>query len=117
MGSNNKYDLEERTYQFAKDIRLFIKHVPKTLTNVDDCKQLGRSSGSVGANYIEANEAVSRKDFIYRIKICRKEIKESRLFLKLFDTGMENDEPKHQLINEAIELEKIFGAIIRNSSD
>jgi len=117
MGSGNKYDLEERTYQFAKDIRLFIKHVPKTLTNVDDCKQLGRSSGSVGANYIEANEAVSRKDFIYRIKICRKEIKESRLFLKLIDTGIEKDEPKHRLINEAIELEKIFGAIIRNSSD
>ncbi|MDZ7757127.1 four helix bundle protein [Rhodohalobacter sp.] len=117
MGSDNKYDLEERTYKFAKDIRSFIKHVPKTLTNVDDCKQLGRASGSVGANYIEANEAVSRKDFIYRIKICRKEIKESRLFLKLIDTGLEKDVPKQNLINEAIELEKIFGAIIRNSSD
>ena len=45
MGSGNKNDLEKRTYQFFKDIRLFIKHVPKTLTNVDDCKQLGRSSG------------------------------------------------------------------------
>jgi len=117
MGSDNKYDLEERTYRFAKDIRSFIKLVPKTLTNVDDCKQLGRSSGSVGANYIEANEAVSRKDFIYRIKICRKEIKESRFFLKLIDTGKGNNETKLQLINEAIELEKIFGAIIRNSSD
>jgi four helix bundle protein len=117
MGDNNKYDLEERTYQFANDVRSFIKHVPKSLTNVDDCRQLGRASGSVGANYIEANEAVSRKDFVYRIKICRKEIKESRFFLRLIETGKENDEVKSQLINEAVELEKIFGAIIRNSSD
>lgn len=70
-----KYDLEERTFEFADKVRTFTKQIPKRVTNIDDIKQLIRSSGSVGANYIEANEAISRKDFIYRIKICRKRIR------------------------------------------
>lgn len=64
-----------------------------------------RSSGSVAANYIEANESLSKKDFVMRIKICRKEAKESRLWLRLCD---ENGE----LIKESAELTKIFGAIL-----
>ena len=77
--SSKRYDLEERTLKFSKKTRFFIKKLPRTITNIEDCKQLTRSSGSIGANYIEANEALSRKDFIFRIKICRKEAKESRL--------------------------------------
>ena len=57
------YDLEERTFQFAKAVRLFVKTLPKTIANVEDIKQLVKSSGSVGANYREANEALSKKDF------------------------------------------------------
>ncbi len=76
--SNSKlYDLEERTYQFAKRCRDFIKSIPKTQSNIEYGKQLIRSSGSQAANYIEANEAESRKDFTHRIKISRKESKES----------------------------------------
>jgi hypothetical protein len=67
------YDLEERTYQFAKSVRLFVKTLPKTIANIEDGKQVIKASGSVGANYIEANEALSKKDFKMRIKICRKE--------------------------------------------
>jgi len=108
------YDLEDRTFQFAKDVRSFIKKLPKTTANTEDIKQLVRASGSVGANYIEANEAVSKKDFIYRIKICRKESKESRFFLRLLDTNNApelNDEASG-LAQEAMELTKIFGAIL-----
>lgn len=72
-----KFDLEDRTLAFAKDVRIFIRKLSKNLTNIDDCRQLLRSSGSVGANYIEANEALSQKDFRMRIKISRKEAKES----------------------------------------
>ena len=72
---NKIYDLEERTFQFAKSVRLFIKTLKKTIANIEDSKQLVRSSGSVGANYIEANESLSKKYFVYRIKICRKEVK------------------------------------------
>jgi len=57
------FDLEERTFQFAKEVRLFAKTLPKTASNIEDGKQVIRSSGSVGANYREANEALSKKDF------------------------------------------------------
>jgi len=113
-----QYDLEERTFQFAKDVRLFIKKLPKTLTIIEDGKQLIRSSGSVGANYIEANEALSKKDFSHRIKICRKESKETNYWLRLIDVGNDSNlEYKHKvLINEATELMKIFSSIMRKSN-
>ena len=50
------YDLEDRTFEFVRDVRAFIRKVPKDISNIEDCKQVARSSGSVGANYIEANE-------------------------------------------------------------
>lgn len=112
-----QYDLEDRTEKFAKRARVFVKKLPKILANIDDCKQLVRSSGSVGANYIEANEALSKKDFVMRIKICRKEAKESRYWLRLVDTGEDvdlNDERK-ELIREAQELMNIFGSILQKS--
>jgi len=111
------YDLEERTFQFAKDNRSLIKKIKKTITNIEDCKQLARSSGSMGANYIEANEALSKKDFSMRIKICRKESKESIYWLRLID--VEDDaiieKERQRLIGEATELMKIFSAIMRKS--
>lgn len=66
------YDLEERTYMFARDTALFVKSLPKNIVNIEYARQVTRSSGSVGANYIEANESLSKKDFLLRIKICRK---------------------------------------------
>ena len=82
MTKNAKqYDLEDRTLAFARNVRAFVKKSHKTIANIEDGKQLVKSSGSVGANYIEANEALSKKDFIMRIKICRKEAKESRYWL------------------------------------
>jgi four helix bundle protein len=69
--SNAKYDLEERTYEFAKNVREYVKGIPKTISNIEYSKQLIRSSGSIAANYIEANESFSRMDYILRVKICR----------------------------------------------
>jgi len=111
------YDLEDRTLMFAKMIRAFVKKLPKTLGKIEDGKQLIRSSGSVGANYIEANESLSKKDFIMGIKICRKEAKESRYWLRLVDTNNEAEQENNRkiLINEATELMNIFGTILRKS--
>jgi len=117
-GGNPPYDLEERSYVFARDVRKFIKRLERTLANIEAARQLIRSAGSVAANYIEANEALSKKDFVMRIKICRKESKESALWTRLIDIdetptlGNERD----RLLNEARELMKIFGAIYRKSS-
>ena len=113
--NSNQYDLEERTLQFAKDVRVFVKRLPKTIGNIEDGKQLIKASGSVGANYIEANESLSKKDFIMRAKISRKEAKESRYWLKLVDTheNMEIEYERNALINESTELMNIFGAILQ----
>ncbi len=110
-------ELEERTYQFAKQCRNFANKLPKTTANFEYSKQLIRSSGSQAANYIEANEALSKKDFIYRIKIARKETKESGLWLKLCETGSYENLVKWQkeLIQESRELRSIFSTIIENS--
>ena len=112
-----QYDLEDRSFTFAKDVRTLVKRIPKTVANIQDAKQLVRASGSVGANYIEANESLSKKDFLMRIKICRKEAKESCYWLRLIDVGddatVERD--RLDLIKEATELTSIFGAIFRKS--
>jgi four helix bundle protein len=112
-----QYDLEDRTFIFAKDVSAFIKKIPKTVANIEDTKQVVRASGSIGANYIEANESLSKKDFMMRIKICRKEAKESRYWLKLIDSGNDSTVQKYRndLIQEATELTSIFGAIVRKS--
>ncbi len=114
---SKQYDLEERTFRFAANVRKFIKKLTKTSANIEDSKQLIRASGSVAANYIEANESLSKKDFIFRIKICRKEAKESRLFLRLIDTGIQTIIEKEcsELAQEATELMKIFGSILVKS--
>src|SRR5438132_1187390 len=108
-----KYDLEERTFQFAKRVRHFVKRLPRTICNIEDVKQLVRASGSVGANYIEGNEALSKKDFRFRLRISRKEAKESVYWLRLLDTGTDADidRERNDLTREATELMRIFGAI------
>jgi len=109
------YALEERTYRFAKECRDYVRSLPKSISNIEYGKQLIRSSGSVAANYIEANESISKKDFSHRVKIARKEIKESSLWLRLSETG-ENQamyEARARLIGETIELGKILGAILK----
>ena len=115
--SSKRYDLEERTFQFAKDVRAFVKALPRTVTNEQDVRQLVRSSGSVGANYIEANESLSKKDFVMRIKISRKEAKESCYWLRLLDTGEKQslEKVRTALIQEGTELTNIFGSIVRKS--
>ena len=108
------YDLEERTFQFAKNVRIWIKSLPKTIANVEDIKQLIRASGSVGANYIEANESLSKKDFVFRIRICKKEAKESGYWIRLILESNDNiaeEKNGKLLLQESIELKKIFSSI------
>lgn len=112
----HKFDLEERTLKFAMEVRDFSRLVPRDLTNIEYIKQLVRSSASVGANYIEANESLSKKDFLMRMKISRKEAKESSYWLSLITvTSQELSKTKHRLSEEAIELTKIFTSICRKS--
>ena len=110
-----KYDLEERTERFSIRIRDFCLRLKKDTINIEYIRQLVRSGASVAGNYLEANENLGEGDLKYRIKVCRKESKESVLWLKHVLTygvvGLESE--RKQLMQEAIELENIFGAILK----
>src|SRR6266496_540975 len=110
-------DLEDRTFLFVESVRTFVKQLPRTVSNTEDVRQLVRASSSVAANWIEADEALSKKDFLMRAKICRKEAKESRLFLRLVDAGLTKDSvaARETLAAEARELTLIFSSIISKS--
>lgn len=110
---SKQHDLEDRTFRFARRVNEFVNSLAtKTLPNIEIIRQLVKSAGSVGANYIEANEALSKKDFFMRVKICRKEAKETCYWLRLLNCSAEAEEERANLIQESAELMKIFGAII-----
>ena len=113
MRTTKTFNLEDRTYEFARDCRFLVKDLNRTISNIEDGKQLVRSSSSVGANYIEGNEKLGNKDLIFRIKISRKEAKESEYWLKLLkDLNKGESNRIETLIIEANEIRKILSAII-----
>lgn len=113
------YDLEDRTLKLAVTVRNFTNLLPKTIANIEDTKQLIRSSGSIGANYLEANGALGRKDFLMRIRISRKEAKETIYWLNIIlRTNSLNAEIKtncESLIKETSEIRNILSAILKKS--
>lgn len=111
-----KFDLEERTLIFSKKVIDLIKQLPKNTVNFEINSQVMRSTGSIGANYREANDSLGKKDFYMRVKICRKEVKETKYWLELLLHN--NPELRliiEPLIQEASELIKIFSAILNKS--
>lgn len=110
--NNKQYDLEERCLSFAKRVNAYVNKLSKTIPNFENGKQLVRAVGSVGANYIEANESLSKKDFVMRVKISKKEAKESRFWLRLTEPAPEEQKEQQYLINESTELMKILGSIL-----
>lgn len=114
-GEKKRFDLEDRTLRFARGVLRLVNNVPRSLANVEVCKQLIRSAGSVGANYIEANEALSKRDFVFRLRIARKEAKEARYWLHLLHNGDNRQDDNAALVQEATELLRILSAIIEKS--
>ena len=114
-----EHPLEERCYQFAKRVRAFTRKLKRDTENFEDIKQVTRSSGSVGANYIEANENVGPGDLRYRIKVSRKEAKESMHFLGLIEVfgNKELEVERIWLVDEAGQLRKIFSAMLKKLDD
>lgn len=110
-----EHSLEERCHIFAKRIRSFTRKLKKDTENIEDIKQLVRASGSVGANYIEANENTGQGDLKYRLKVSRKEAKECMHFLGLLDVfgNEELEKEREYLVDEAGQLRKIFSTMIK----
>jgi four helix bundle protein len=111
-GDGKIWDLEERSFKFADRTTDYVLKLPKTIPNIEYSHQLIRSGGSVGANYIEANEGLGTKDFDLHIKISRKESKESRQWLRLTRPLLDQEEEKKFLIKESEEFIRIFSSII-----
>ena len=111
-----KYDLEERTRNFGKEVIQFAKIIPRNVITLPLTGQLIRSATSVGSNYCEADCAESRKDFEHKLGICKKESKETKHWLIMVaEAGPGLKEQTQELLQDANELHLIFIAIIRNS--
>ena len=105
--------LELRTEKFTDNVFQLLNKIQKNTVSVEIVKQLTRSSGSIGANYIEANESLSRKDFFHRIRICRKESKETRFWLKrLQKLYPEFENTINKLVKESTEFVLLFSKIV-----
>ena len=116
--TNNKktYDLEERTAKFAEEVIDLMRKIPHDLVNQRLIPQLVGSSGSIGANYCEANEAESKKDFQHKIGICKKETKETKHWLRLSSKANPQFQDEfRKLWQEAQELLLIFSKILTSS--
>jgi len=112
--SARKADLRDRTSHFARDTRVFVRKTPRTLASLGDCRNLIRASGAVGASYIDADESGSREEFLRSMGNCRREARRSGHWLTLLEGDLEerSEEMRQNLLSEAGELERIFGAII-----
>lgn len=110
-------DLKDRTLSYAVNVRKLVKSMKSDKFNQDDLIQLIRSSGSVGANFIEAIESLSKKDFLYRIRICLKESKESRYWLIIIENTINSAQSLEitDLKQESTELIRIFSTIIQKN--
>lgn len=113
-----KFDLEERTTAFAKEVIRLCKKLPNNPINQRIIGQVVGSAGSMGANYREANDALGKKDFLHRLRIARKETKETIHWLELIkETNLEFKLETERLKKEAIELRNIFSSIIKKVSE
>ncbi|MCD5383613.1 four helix bundle protein [candidate division WOR-3 bacterium] len=114
--NSKQYDLEERTLEFGKRIIHLSKALPKNTINFKLIDQIIRSGTSIGANYREANETETKKDFRYRIRVCRKEGKETIYWLNLIiEANLAFKERIEPLLQETTELVKIFAAILEKA--
>jgi len=115
---NKKYDLIERTAKFGEDIIEFAISLPKNEINRPLISQIVRSSTSIGANYMEADGAVSKKDFENKIGLCRKESKESMHWLRMIAKGNTKEKDNcRKFYKESQEFVWIFSSIINNSKN
>jgi four helix bundle protein len=109
---SNKYDLEERTAKFGEEIIKFAKKIPKNSVTIPLISQLVKSGTSIGANYCEADDAESNRDFQHKIGICKKEARESKHWLRMIVIACpELKEEAERLWQEAKELNLIFNSI------
>ena len=111
---NPKYDLEERTAKFGEEVIRFCRNLPHNEITRPIINQLVKCGTSTGANYCEADDAESSKDFKHKIGICKKETRESKHFLRMSATAVPEKKDEARILwNEAKELNLIFNSIYK----
>jgi four helix bundle protein len=113
----SKFDLEERCIKFSNLVCDYVNRLPKLVSHEEYGRQLIRSAGSIGANYLEANEGLSKKDFMYRLRVSKKEARETRYWLRLTKPSEQYADIRDQLVQESSELIYILASIIKRVSD
>ena len=114
VGSEPKFDLDERTAKFGEAVIAFAKQIPVNLVTTSIISQLVRSATSIGANYSEADDAGSRKEFMYRVSLCKRESRETKHWLRMVAAAEPGQKETARLLwQEAKELNLIFAAIHR----
>lgn len=111
-----KFDLEERTAKFGENVIKLCRSAKKDMITMPIISQLIRSSTSIGANYMEANGASSKKDFRNKIFICKKEARETKHWLRMLSVGLDEKDMTRQLWQECQELTLIFNKIASSSA-
>jgi four helix bundle protein len=122
MTKDRKFDIYERTLEFATKVAKFIEKLPKSITAIEYSKQLIRASGSIGSNMEEADGALTKRDFINKMGISRRESRESRHWLRLIKQvrlikNLEDEKELDWLINESKEILLIVSSIIRKTQE
>ena len=111
------FDLEERTAKFGESVIAFMKTLPNTTILLPLMNQLVRSATSIGANYMEADGAESKKDFLHKIAICKKEAKETRHWLRMIAAAYPEKARECRILwSEAQELALIFSSIVKRQA-
>ena len=115
MKSRKKFDIQERTFEFAVQVSKLVNRLPRTVAGIEIGRQVVRSATSVGSNVEEADAAESKRDFIHKMSVAHKEARETRYWLRVIQAALLNDDQVRTLIQESDELVRILYTIVENA--
>jgi len=115
MKSGQKFDIQERTFEFAVRVVKLVNRLPRTTAGIVIGRQVVRSATSIGANVEEADAAESKRDFIHKMSVAHKEARETRYWLRIIQASLANDDNVQASIQESDELVRILYSIVNNA--
>ena len=115
MKPGQKFDIQERTFEFAVQVVKLVNRLPRTVAGIEIGKQVVRSATSIGANVEEADAAESKRDFVHKMSIAHKEARETRYWLRIIRAALFDDDKVQVLIQESDELVRVLYTIVKNA--
>ena len=115
MKGRHKFDIQERTFEFAVRVVKLVNRLPRTVAGIEIGRQVVRAATSIGSNVEEADAAESKRDFIHKMSIAHKEARETRYWLRIVKAALLDDDEVQALIQENDELVRILYTIVENA--